>query len=460
VPDTESMALSDLGNELKQRGITCPECGGELSEPRYIQTMFRTSIGPYAESVGYGRPEAAQGIFVNFRRLYEVARERFPIGIGQVGHALRNEISPRQGPLRLREFTIMEFEFFFDPDEPECPKLTEVRDAEIAIVPIQRRIERLDEPLKVTVGEAVRKKLIIMEWMAYFMALSQQFVSELGIPPEKQRFQEKLPTERAHYSAQTFDQEVLLDRWGWTEVSGHAYRTSYDVSRHIEYSGVDMRVFRQFAKPVEVDEKQLIPVMDSIRRDFGQDAIRIVELAKSEDPKRVEESLLKIGSSRIGNFTITSEHFKVHSLRRKETGKRIVPHVVEPSFGADRLVYALMEYAYSVKEDRVILSLPKDLVPFQAVVLPLLAKEDLVTEADKIYQGLVNSGVEAYYDEVGSIGRRYARSDEIGVPYAVTIDHMTLTDGTVTVRDRDTWKQTRVKRTELADLILKLLTNN
>jgi glycyl-tRNA synthetase len=460
VPDTESMSLAELGNEMKQRAIACPECGGKLSEPRHVQTMFQTSIGPYTESIGYGRPETAQGIFVNFRRLYEVARERFPIGIGQIGRALRNEISPRQGPLRLREFTIMEFEFFFDPNESRCPRLAEVEDVEIMIVPIQRRTEKSEEPIRVTIREAVEKGLILMEWMAYFMALSQQFISELGIPPEKQRFQEKLQTERAHYSAQTFDQEILLERWGWTEISGHAYRTSYDVSRHIEYSGVDMRVFRQFSKPLEVEEKRLIPITESLKRDFAEDSTKIIELAKSEDPQKFAESLLRNGFYAIGGFTVTLDHFRIHSSTRKETGKRIIPHVVEPSFGADRLVYASMEHAYSVRKDRVILRLPKDLAPFQAVVLPLLAKDDLISEAAEVHRDLVDSGLEAYYDEVGSIGRRYARSDEIGVPYAVTVDHQTLIDGTVTVRDRDTWEQTRVNKRELRSLIRKTTARN
>jgi len=457
VPNTESMTLTELGSELKTRGISCLECGKELSEPRYVQTMFQTTIGPYTESIGYGRPEAAQGMFVDFRRVYEIARERFPIGVGQIGSALRNEISPRQGPLRLREFTIMEFEFFFDPEESTCPRLPEVEDLEIRMIPAQLRKEKSEETVQVTIREAVDKRLILMEWMAYFMALSQQFIIELGIPPDRQRFEEKLPTERAHYSAQTFDQEVYLDRWGWTEIAGHAYRTSYDISRHMEYSGVDMRVFRPYRKPVEVEEKHLIPVVDLIRRDFGESSHKIMELIKSQDPGELEESLLRYGSFRVGDFTVTQDHVKIHSSKRKEAGRRVVPHVVEPSFGADRLVYAAMEYAYSIKDDRVVLSLPDDIAPTQVVVLPLVAKDGLVDEANKIYRSLLDSKFEVYYDEVGSVGRRYARADEIGVPLAVTIDYETLAEGTVTVRDRDTWRQQRVHKTDLLVFIQRVL---
>ena len=287
------------------------------------------------------------------------------------------------------------------------------------------------------------------EWMAYFMALSQQFITELGIPPDRQRFSEKLPKERAHYSAQTFDQEILLDRWGWTEVSGHAYRTSYDLSKHIEYSGVDMRVFRPFDKPVEVEEKRLVPIVDAIRRSFAENSTRVLELLQEADPEAAEKSLLESGSFRAGDFTLTLDHIRIHSSKKKETGKRIIPHVVEPSFGAERLAYAAMEYAYSIKEDRIILSLPASLAPFQAVVLPLVTKNDLVNEADQIYRDLLERKFDVYYDEVGSIGRRYARADEIGVPLAVTIDYETLDDGTVTARERDSWKQMRIHKSEL-----------
>jgi len=449
VKNTESMTLTELRNEFETRGTVCPECGGQLLEPRHMQTMFQTTIGPYTEAIAYGRPEAAQGIFVNFRRLFEVAREQFPIGVGQVGHALRNEISPRQGPIRLREFTIMEFEFFFDPEEPQCPLLKDVQDVEVRVIPIQSRKEKSEEPLQMSLRDAVDRKVILVEWMAYFMGLSQQFIGELGIPQDKQRFLEKLPSERAHYSAQTFDQEIYLDRWGWTEISGHAYRTSYDLSRHMDQSGVDNRVFRPYPRPVEVEEKRLVPDVDAIRKTFGDDFPKVMELVGTVDQGLLEDALTKKGSYEIDGFTITQNHVKAKTLKRKETGKRIVPHVVEPSFGADRLVYSAMEYAYSIKEDRVVLGLPKDIAPFQVVVLPLLKKSDLVEKANKIYRMLLEAKIDTYCDEVGSIGRRYARADEIGVPLAVTVDYETLTDGTLTVRHRDTWKQVRIGQTNL-----------
>ena len=448
VLNTESMSLTELDNKIEEKKIYCQDCGGGLSKSNYVQTMFKTTIGPFTDNIGYGRPEAAQGIFVNFKRLHEVMREKFPVGIGQIGHALRNEISPRQGPVRLREFTIMEFEFFFDPDEPSCPLLSEIEQTKITLVPFTSR-----KPVSLTIREALEKKLILMEWMGYFMALSQEFISELGIPPDKQRFLEKSPSERAHYSDQTFDQEILLDRWGWTEVSGHAYRTSYDISRHIEFSSVDMSVFKPHSKPIEVEEKKIIPNVESLRKDFGNDAKIILQLLKSKYQIDVHDKINEKSSFQIGEYSLNKNHFDIKTTVKKETGRRIIPHVIEPSFGADRLVYAAMEFAYTKKDDRVILSLPKSIVPFDAVIFPLMAKTELVNEAKNIYTDLKKSGIEIDYDEIGSIGKRYARYDEIAVPLAITIDYQTLEDNTVTIRDRDTWNQQRVKKDELVTLI-------
>ena len=113
----EAMTAAEIDAFITENLVRCPECGGTLSKAEFYSTMFKTNIGPYGDVTGYGRPEAAQGIFVDFKRVYEASRERLPLGIAQVGTVMRNEISPRQGPIRLREFTIMEMELFFDPNE-------------------------------------------------------------------------------------------------------------------------------------------------------------------------------------------------------------------------------------------------------------------------------------------------------------------------------------------------------
>jgi len=377
--ETEKLSLTELKNEIEKRSVRCTECGGVLGEPKYFMPMFTTTIGPYSEAVGYGRPEAAQSIFVEFRRLWELVRERLPFGVVQIGHALRNEISPRQGPIRLREFTIMDVEFFFDPEEPNCTLLKDVENETLRLVLAEAKLKGSKESVSLTVREALQKGFIKAEWQAYFMALAQRFLREFNVPDEKQRFVEMLDWEKAHYSTQTFDQQIFLERWGWTEVSGHAYRTDYDLKSHMEASGVDMRAFKG--------------------------------------------------------------------------GKRFIPHVVEPSFGSDRLVYVALEYAFQPKKDRVLLSLPRELAPAQVGVYPLVSKDGLPERARQVHQMLIGEGFAAEYDESGSIGRRYARADEAGTPLGVTIDYDTLKDNTVTIRDRDSWKQVRTQIDQLVSIL-------
>jgi glycyl-tRNA synthetase len=380
----QSIDGSEIERLVREGRIRCPDCDGELKDPATFLTMFQTSIGARGEDVGYARPEAAQGMFLNFRRCLQQARGALPLGLAQVGKVLRNEIAPRRGLLRLREFTIMEVELFFDPQNPSCPWFEKVRDKEVAILTeeMQGRGER--NPVRMTLGEAASKGLIRTEWQAYFMGLSEEFIEMLGIPGGRQRFRGHLPEERAHYSAQTFDHEVYLESWGWVEVAGHAYRTDYDLSAHQRHSGVDMTVMRG-------------------------------------------------------------------------DGTRFTPHVVEPSFGLDRLVYAALEASLRIREGRNILALPPSIAPIKVSVFPLVAKDGLPEVAREVQRRLLDSQLASEYDERGSIGRRYARSDEAGTPLAVTVDYQTLKDGTVTIRDRDSWRQVRQRIEDLPTLIKRYL---
>jgi len=451
--ETESLTLDELDHKMRENMVRCPECGGEFSKPEYFQTMFATTIGPYSEAVGYCRPEAAQGMFIDFKRLLEIAREKLPLGVAQIGKALRNEISPRQGPIRLREFTIMEFEFFFDPEKNSCDQLGNVANERIRIVPAELRLRNVEEPLDLTVADCLSRGYILNEWMAYFMALSKRFVAELGIPSGNQRFHEKLLGERAHYSAQTYDHEVFLERWGWTELAGHAYRTDYDLSMHWKHSGVDIRVFEKHEEPIRKKFKVLRPVASAVRRAFKERTQEVLELIAKADPDEVEKEFREQGYYRCKDLRILPEHVEVRLEQKAETGRRFIPHVVEPSFGAERLVYATLEYAYSRVKNRTVLKIPRDLAPIQAVVLPLVSKDGLPELAEKIYENLTAEHFDVEYDEAGSIGRRYARADEVGVPLAVTVDYQTKDDKTVTLRDRDSWRQVRVKTGSLPEVM-------
>jgi glycyl-tRNA synthetase len=382
--NVEAMGGDAIKELLAKHKIKCPVCGGALKEPIMFLTMFQTSIGALGGEVGYARPEAAQGMFINFRRGFQYAREKLPFAIAQTGKVLRNEISPRRSLLRVREFTIMELELFFDPQQPSCPLFEEVALEKVKLLTEDMEEKGEKTPKEATLREAVEAGDIMTEWQAYFMGFSKRFISCLGVPPDLQRFRAHLPEERSHYSAQTFDHEVKLESWGWIEVAGHAYRTDYDLKAHQRGAGVDMSVLRP-------------------------------------------------------------------------DGSRVVPHVVEPSFGLDRLVYMVLEASYRRRKKRNIFAFPRDVAPINVSVLPLVTKNGLPEKAAEVHKLLLDMGLVAEYDESGSIGRRYARSDEIGTPLAVTIDYDTLEDDTVTVRDRDSWSQVRQRIKDLPGLLWRYL---
>ncbi len=455
--ETEGLDLDKLSDLLKQ--VKCPECGGILGAPQYFVTMFKTNIGPYGEDPAYTRPEAAQGIFVDFHRVLEVMREKFPLGIAQVGTVLRNEISPRQGPIRLREFTIMDFEIFFDPERPECPYLDEVKEDALFMVTEDTRKKGKTEVIKITTGEALEKGIVKSPWMAYFMAQSTRFLTKLGIDQRNQRFFEKLSTERAHYSAQTFDHEVKLDRWDWVEVAGFAYRTDYDLRSHMQATGIDLRVFKAYDSPVEKKVRTIRPNHEKIRKQFGKDAGRIISLLVKEELVRILQGK-KLGDKiKIESYEIPMEFFETKEETIKEAGTKFLPHVIEPSFGVERLVYSTLEHNLRMREERLILSLPFGIAPTQAAVYPLVNKDGLVEKAQSVHRSLLQSGLRVEYDDAGSIGRRYARADEAGIPLGITVDYDTLKDGSVTLRDRDSWTQIRVQINELKPTIDSIVTS-
>ncbi len=447
----EGLSEEQLTSIIIEKGVKCPECRGQLGSAKKFNLLFKTTIGPYSENVGFARPEAAQGMFTTFNRVYNVVRNKLPLGIAQIGKVMRNEISPRQGPIRLREFTIMELELFYDPQEPSCPVLD--KGEVLRLVPEERVAKRDLTPMEVAVDEALKRGLVACEWLAYFMVTAQKFVQDLGIPWDKQMFVAKLPHERAHYASQVYDQVVKLEKWGWVEVSGHAFRTDYDLRGHMASSGEDLRVYKQLPAEVEVEEVEVKPVSEAIKEDFGAEASAVINSLKLMPGERVLEEIRTKGFFEVGKFRVYQKHVNFNKVKRVVKGRRFIPFVAEPSFGAERLVYAVMEYAYREKEGRIVSSLPPDVAPIEAVVLPLVNRDGLPEKAMEVYNALKLRGLVVEYDDSGSIGRRYARADEVGVPLAITIDRQTMEDGTVTIRDRDTWRQVRCPISELPEVV-------
>ncbi|XHH10000.1 MAG: glycine--tRNA ligase [Candidatus Bathyarchaeia archaeon] len=456
--EAEKMTLDEIAAEIVTHEIVCPDCKGTFGKPMRYLTMFETTIGPYSGAVGYGRPEAAQNIFVEFNRLFNIAREKLPFGVIQIGHALRNEISPRQGLIRLREFTISDLEFFFDPEDQSCNFIKEVENEVLPILLCDTRLKECEDVTFFSVREALDKKIILSEWQAFFMAMAKRLLVELGVPVERQRFLEKLTWEKAHYSSQSFDQEVLVNRWGWVEVSGHAYRTDYDLSCHMKASGVDLRVYKEYTNPIEKEELVVKPILAKLGPVFKGDAARVAADLAQMPAEKVLADMNKDGYVMVGNFQVFKEQVEIGKQKTVERGRRFVPHVVEPSFGCDRLFYVALEYAYKVKDDRVILSFPRCITPIQVGIYPLMGKDGLDTKALELQKQLTQAGLMTDYDEAGSIGRRYARADEAGVALGITIDYDTLSDDTVTIRDRDSWQQVRTSIKDLPELLHQYFT--
>jgi glycyl-tRNA synthetase len=444
----EGLKGEDYDRLVEANSLRCPECGGGLSKSEPFNTMFSVSIGSHGGSIkGYGRPEAAQGQLLDFERVYSSERERLPLGIAQVGRCLRNEIAPRQGPIRLREFTIIDYEVFLDPEDSTYPRTNLVNDQKLRILTAGEQRAKGDNIVEMTVREALDRRVVKNEVLCYFMALAVKFIEELGIPWEKQRLREVPVEERAHYSSQTFDQEVWLERWGWTEVSGHAYRTDYDLRNHMAHSSVDLRVHKMLAQPRKERSIEIKPRIEVLRAELGEEsAQRVALLVRRSEPTIIERELREKGFYEITgqpSVRIEPRHVDISYRDVEVKGRYFVPHVVEPSFGVDRIVYALLEYAYEERGDRVVLKIPRDISPTKVAVFPLVNKDKLPEKARYIADMLIQEGFIVNYDASGSIGRRYARADEVGTPVCMTVDYKSLEDESVTLRDLFTWKQVR-----------------
>jgi len=319
----------------------------DLTEPRQFNLMFRTRVGAVEETGTdvYLRPETAQGIFINFKNVAQIARRKPPFGIAQIGKSFRNEITPGNFIFRTLEFEQMEMEYFVPPAEAS-------------------------------------------EWYRYWVDSRLAWHIRLGVRDSHLRVRPHEADELSHYSSETSDIEYLYPI-GWSELEGIANRGDFDLTQHSASSGKDLQWV-----------------------DAG-------------------------------------------------TGERFVPHVIEPALGVNRSLLTFLIDAYDeeviAERERTVLRLHPQLAPVKAAVLPLIGKsEEMVSKARALFEQL-RSVVSAEYDDSGAIGRRYRRQDEIGTPYALTIDEQTLEDETVTIRDRDSLAQERVSISGARELVLDRL---
>ncbi|MGB8217003.1 MAG: glycine--tRNA ligase [Candidatus Methanoperedens sp.] len=465
VDNPDTLSADELTEVIGKNNIKCPECGGKLGKVYEFNLMFKTSIGPGGKRAGYLRPETAQGMFVDFPRLLKFYRDHLPFGATQIGKAYRNEISPRQGVIRLREFTQAEAEIFIDPRDKTHPKFKEIENIELNLY--SQEGQSTGEMQKISLGDAVKNSIIAHEFLAYCLAMTSRFLIRVGVSPEKLRFRQHMKDEMAHYAADCWDAEVLSDRFGWVEVVGIADRTDYDLKAHAKQSEKELSVYVSYDVPKKIERFVVKPDMGILGPKFKGKAGKIAnalkalkagELSGDTIELMIDGEQIKIGKDAVKFESITEE---VH-------GENIIPHVIEPSFGIDRIMYSLLEHSYfeeeAVKEEgieeeekRIVLRLPPEVAPVQAAVLPLLSREELIKPGNEIVAGLRKAGILVAFDDSGTIGRRYRRNDEIGTPYSITVDYQTLEDGTVTIRDRDTMKQVRAGMSDIADNIYELV---
>ncbi|ELZ47935.1 glycyl-tRNA ligase [Halorubrum distributum JCM 9100] len=466
VEDAEALPGEEVAELIAEEGIACPACGTELAgQPvEAFNLMFATDIGPGDAQPGYLRPETAQGIFVEFPRLKEYARGNLPFGITQIGPAYRNEISPRGGLLRLREFTQAELEQFIDPEEDE-PPLDRVRDVEVRLYPATEQEADDGDYLDTTVGEAVDEGVIGSPWVGYYLGVAQEWYERVGVDLDRFRFRQHLAGERAHYAADCWDAESEVGG-DWIEIAGFAYRGDYDLSKHDEYGDDAFTVFKRYDEPKTVERATVDPDMSVLGPEFGGDAAAVAEALETlaeRDPDSFDGETVAVdvnGKTREVDADVAN--FSVEEVT--ESGEHITPHVVEPSFGVGRTVQTLLAHAYSEDEvdgeERTYLSLEPAVAPQDAAVFPLVTNDDRLTAlADEVAADLRAAGLAVAYDDSGSIGRRYRRQDEVGTPFCVTVDRDGIEgDGpdTVTLRERDSAAQVRVPVADLADELTAL----
>ena len=441
-----------LEEAFVEHKIKCPACGGDLGPVEEFNLMFRTNIGPGNARVGYMRPETAQGIFVNYSNLYRYNREKLPMGVIQTGRSYRNEIAPRQGMIRMREFNQMEVELFVDPEDKDWTRFPEIENGMLDLIP--------NTTLQLTtmsVKDAVEKGVIANRVLAYFVYTTKQLLLSLGIDEKRLRFREHEKDEMAHYAADCWDAEVLLS-YGWTEIVGIADRGNWDLSRHAQFSGQDLSHFKKYDEPKEMEVEKINPNSKLLGPTFKGKAKAISEAISALPPSAIQDGKLKVTVDGE-DIELTSEYFEVVKRVEKVTGDRVIPHVIEPSHGLDRIFYSVLEHAYTYdeKEDYVVLKLAPAVAPIKVGVFPLMEKDGLDTVAKQIYESIHSSRVEAYYDGSGTIGRRYARMDEVGTPWCITVDYDSLQDNTVTIRDRDTTEQKRIKIADAPRIVDELL---
>ncbi|GEQ69644.1 hypothetical protein JCM33374_g3317 [Metschnikowia sp. JCM 33374] len=461
----------ELGGLISKYNITNPATGGPLEPPVEFNLMFETAIGPSGQLKGYLRPETAQGQFLNFSKLLECNNERMPFASASIGKSFRNEISPRAGLLRVREFLMAEIEHFVDPDNKKHPRFAEVKDLKLRFLPKDVQESGSNELIEKTVGEAVESGMVDNETLGYFIARIFRFLVKIGVDENRLRFRQHMSNEMAHYASDCWDAE-LQSSYGWVECVGCADRSAYDLSVHAARTNEKLVVRQALPEPVtvekfevDIDKKKFGP---KFRKDAGavqkflteRTQCELEDLAKElADTNKV---VLKVPGVE-SDVEVGSELIKIAKVTRVEHVREFTPNVIEPSFGIGRILYSIFEHQFWSRpedKDRSVLSLPPLVAPTKVLVVPLSNHADLAPLVQKITATLRKEQVPFKVDDSSaSIGKRYARNDELGTPFGITIDFDTIKDNSVTLRERDSTKQVRGSLEDIVKAVKEITYN-
>ena len=361
----------------------------------------------------------------------------------------------------MREFQQAEIEHFVNPDDKSHPKFKDVKDVKLNLYGRAQQVKAPFQAIEITIGEALERKMVANETLGYFIARTFLFTQKIGMNPEHVRFRQHLEHEMAHYAQDCWDLEVNCS-YDWVECAGLADRAAFDLSNHSSKSGVELSSREVFAETKHMDVLVCIPNKGVLGKTFRRDAQVIMKaLAEmnEEEVKGLKETIDNEGKVSVKGFELNGDHISFKVEKRAITGRNFYPSVIEPSFGIGRLLYCLWEHSYFVRDDsedgkRAVLGLKPAIAPVKCAVLPLSKNEVFEEKLQELGVELGKAGLIYRIDDGGSsIGRRYARADEIGTPFGITVDFLTVEDGSVTVRERDSMKQIRCSTLEAVRLI-------
>ena len=449
--DVESLPNEEMDKIVEDNNIKCPSCGGSLANIWNYNLMFKTQIGAKGDKTGYMRPETAQGIFILFKRLSRFFKNKLPFAAVQLGKSYRNEISPRQGVIRLREFTQAEAEIFLDPEDKTHPKFSKIADETLYLASQDVQLNE-KETLELTAQEALDQGIVSSETLIYQLYLAKKFLNEID-----------LPGEMAHYALDCWDVECLTDKYGWVEIIGIADRGDYDLTAHSKFSNEELDIYKEFDEPKLIKKTVIKPNLKKFGPAFKGDSPKIktfIENLSEDEVSEIKAAIEADGKFTLeldGSYEILEEHLIFEDIEEEIKGEKIVPHVIEPSFGIDRILYCTLLHSFKETEEKDYFQFAKEIAPIQVSVFPLMNKDGLGEIAVEITHDLREAGFTVDNDTSGTIGKRYARADEVGVPIAITVDFDTKEDNTVTIRDRDTEEQERVEIGALKEVIKEKL---